>query len=295
MAWSYRAGHQSKENNDRTAFPYFCIVPKLVTPMKEITMTSTYNHISPREAWLEAVLVGIDKCTLVTDPDGYLMLINEKAAKTLELNPDTLIGKRLDAVVNLFDDDLQSKQPFLIHAVTAIGQPLTSEHAEKIVLQNGRTFHANYRLAPIRNAENEPVAILLTFSKAVGPSLEQEELVRPAFKQALLEQLNDKKSAIFVRSSGKYIRVWLDELYWIEAMENYIQLRVGKDRIMVHSTLKNIFKMLSQRGFVRIHRSVVVRTNAIETIEENHVVIQGERLPIGKSFRAGLLASLNLV
>ncbi len=257
-------------------------------------MTSTFDHISPREAWLEAVIAGVDKCILVTDPDGYLMYINEKAAKTLGLVPKKVLEKRLDSILNLLEDDQKTKQPFMIHAVTAIGQPLASEGTETIVLNNGRTINAKYRLAPLVGNDKRPIGILLTFSEG---TMQPKEVVqeRPALKSELVQQLNEKKSAIYVRSSGKYLRVWLEELFWIEAMENYIQLRVGKEKILVHSTLKNIFNMLSQRGFVRIHRSIVVRTNAIETIEENHVLIQGARLPIGKSFRAGLLASLNLV
>jgi DNA-binding LytR/AlgR family response regulator len=91
------------------------------------------------------------------------------------------------------------------------------------------------------------------------------------------------------------VRVLLDELLWIEAMENYVQLQTTTDKFTVHATLKSMVDALEGKGYQRIHRSFLVKKEEIERIEENHVVVQGKLLPIGKSYRAQLLESLTLI
>ena len=78
--------------------------------MKKNEMTSTFNHLSSREAWLEAVVRGIDKCILVMDTDGYLLFINDKAAQVLNLNADDVLERRLDSFLTLWDEENQTKQ-----------------------------------------------------------------------------------------------------------------------------------------------------------------------------------------
>jgi DNA-binding LytR/AlgR family response regulator len=110
-----------------------------------------------------------------------------------------------------------------------------------------------------------------------------------------VEPTAEQRKSIFVRHSGRYIRVLIDELLWVEAMENYVQLQTTRDKLVVHVTMKSIAEALASKGFRRIHRSFIVKLEAIESIEENHVIIDGVALPIGKSYRAGLLAGLTLI
>jgi DNA-binding LytR/AlgR family response regulator len=110
-----------------------------------------------------------------------------------------------------------------------------------------------------------------------------------------VEFSGDQRKSIYVRHAGRYIRVLMEELLWVEAMENYVQLQTTKEKLVVHVTMKSIAEALASKGFRRIHRSFIVKLDAIESIEENHVIIEGVALPIGKSYRAALLDGLTLI
>ena len=58
-----------------------------------------------------------------------------------------------------------------------------------------------------------------------------------------------------VRSAGKTVFVDVDEVDWIEAAENYVQLHAGRSGHLVHVPMNTLEKKLDPEMFLRIHRS----------------------------------------
>lgn len=81
------------------------------------------------------------------------------------------------------------------------------------------------------------------------------------------------------------------QIEWVRAAGNYVELR-GCGRTIVHrSPLSAIERQLAGHGFVRIHRSMLVRRECIARIRsEDLVLADGTHLRIGKRYRAALAA-----
>lgn len=47
--------------------------------------------------------------------------------------------------------------------------------------------------------------------------------------------------------------------------------------------------------FIKIHRSVVVNVYYIDVIEKDHLVIDGESLPIGRQYYPSLINKLKII
>lgn len=79
------------------------------------------------------------------------------------------------------------------------------------------------------------------------------------------------------------------QIDWIRAAGNYVELR-SSGRTVVHRTaLSAIERQLSGYGFVRIHRSMLVRRDSIVRIRVDDVVLtDGTHLRVGKRYRATL-------
>ncbi|WP_156467199.1 LytTR family DNA-binding domain-containing protein [Phenylobacterium sp. CCH9-H3] len=73
--------------------------------------------------------------------------------------------------------------------------------------------------------------------------------------------------AIEVRDGARRFFVPLLELAWIEAAGNYVELHRGENRILHRAALSDIERQLEGAGFVRIHRSRLVRRAAIVQVE----------------------------
>ena len=78
---------------------------------------------------------------------------------------------------------------------------------------------------------------------------------------------------------------------WVRAAGNYIELRIGDRTILHRTTLNAAERALADHGFVRIHRSILVRRDRIERVRTEDVVLSdGTHLKIGKRFRSAIAA-----
>lgn len=78
---------------------------------------------------------------------------------------------------------------------------------------------------------------------------------------------------------------------WIRAAGNYVELKIGDRTILHRTTLNATERALAGEGFVRIHRSILVRRDRIERVRTEDVVLSdGTHLKIGKRFRSAIAA-----
>ena len=92
-------------------------------------------------------------------------------------------------------------------------------------------------------------------------------------------------------ASARTLPVPARRIDWIRAAGNYVELKSG-DRIILHRTTLNATeRALAGEGFVRIHRSILVRRDRIERVRSEDVVLSdGTHLKIGKRFRSAIAA-----
>jgi two-component system LytT family response regulator len=70
-----------------------------------------------------------------------------------------------------------------------------------------------------------------------------------------------------VRTAGKTIFVDIEDVAWIEAAENYVQLHAGRAAHLVHVGLTALEKSLDPERFLRVHRSLVVNIGHITELQ----------------------------
>ena len=68
-----------------------------------------------------------------------------------------------------------------------------------------------------------------------------------------------------IKSSGRIFFINVDEISWIEAADQYVQLHVGNKTHLLRHSMNKLEKNLDPEKFCRIHRSTIVN---IENIKE---------------------------
>ncbi len=68
-------------------------------------------------------------------------------------------------------------------------------------------------------------------------------------------------------SAGKTTFLNVEEVDWIRAAENYVELHAGKRSHMLHVTMNALEKSLDPEIFLRIHRSIMVNVGCIQHIQ----------------------------
>ena len=81
------------------------------------------------------------------------------------------------------------------------------------------------------------------------------------------------------------------QIDWVRAAGNYVELRAAGRTVVHRSSIGAAERDLAGHGFVRIHRSILVRRDRIARIRPQDVVlVDGTRLKIGKRYRSDLAA-----
>ena len=82
-----------------------------------------------------------------------------------------------------------------------------------------------------------------------------------------LKMRPERSPRVAVRDKSRIVFVDLAELISAEAQGNYVLLHQKSGSYLLRETLSRLAEKLGSHGFIRIHRSVLVNTAFVETIE----------------------------
>lgn len=71
---------------------------------------------------------------------------------------------------------------------------------------------------------------------------------------------------ILVKKSGKILILGLADVFWIEAVGDYVNFHTKDDSFLILQTLKELEARLDPNSFVRVHRSSIINLEAIKEI-----------------------------
>jgi DNA-binding LytR/AlgR family response regulator len=105
------------------------------------------------------------------------------------------------------------------------------------------------------------------------------------------------EDCIFVKSNSRLVKVKMNEIYFVEALKDYVIIYTKESKYTVHSTMKDMLTKLTSSEFLRVHRSYIVRVDKIVAIEQNNLVIEGDKkvIPVGGSYRDELHSRLRFI
>lgn len=101
-----------------------------------------------------------------------------------------------------------------------------------------------------------------------------------------------ERAALFFNVSKKRVKVYIDEILYIESLKEYIRITAKDKVILTKFQLGQIEEMLAKNGFLRIHRSFLVARNKIDAFSATDVEIGGKQVPIGRSYKEIVMAEL---
>ncbi|SMD32790.1 two component transcriptional regulator, LytTR family [Reichenbachiella faecimaris] len=103
------------------------------------------------------------------------------------------------------------------------------------------------------------------------------------------QQLN-----LFIRKSNSIVPLNFNEVFYVEASDNYSVFYTKEDKYVVSQTLKSIEDILTDQGYGRIHKTFLVNLRKIDRIENNVVFVNGSPLPIGKVYKRSFMNRLTV-
>ncbi len=104
-----------------------------------------------------------------------------------------------------------------------------------------------------------------------------------------------KMEEIYVKVDGRFVRLDLEDVLYIESLGDYVTFRTDKEKFIVHSTLKNIDEKIRNPDFLKVHRSYIVNLSKVVDIEDTNLVIKDKIIPISRAQKPILMSRIKTI
>jgi len=165
---------------------------------------------------------------------------------------------------------------------------ITSLHDERTFRRISRTNPVGYIVKPFTDIQLQR-SIDLVFAQA-------QKQDKPAYEVSPLE--NSKTDDVFFVKKGKKLeKIKVPDICYLEADGRYCVIGMKEGKYLVRLPLKDMHQKLDPETFLQVHRSYVVNTSQIDSIDlEDQVIYLGEMaIPLSRREREQVIRHLNLL
>ncbi|MDR2234015.1 MAG: LytTR family DNA-binding domain-containing protein, partial [Tannerella sp.] len=90
---------------------------------------------------------------------------------------------------------------------------------------------------------------------------------------------------IFVKSDKQLKKIFIEDILFVESLENYVTVYTATSKEVVYSTMKLFSGSLPADRFLQVHRSYVVNIRHIKSIEGNTLHVASHEIPVARNLR----------
>jgi two-component system LytT family response regulator len=134
----------------------------------------------------------------------------------------------------------------------------------------------------------------ITFERFFKAARKAKDYHQLLMKPAATEpgRANKQEDYFFIKCGSKYEKIPLEDILYIEGMQNYVNIYTTKGKYLTILSLKSLEENLSGQSFIRVHKSFMVAVAKIDSIEGNEITIQNIRIPISRNYREKVIGQV---
>jgi DNA-binding LytR/AlgR family response regulator len=110
---------------------------------------------------------------------------------------------------------------------------------------------------------------------------------------ALSEPNEPSPNFLVVKADGKMIKIFFDELLYVEGLKEYVRFVCTNNRkYVVLESLKKLETSLPSPHFLRVHKSYIVAIQKVKALDGNQLEIESQKIPISREKREVVVAQI---
>jgi len=90
---------------------------------------------------------------------------------------------------------------------------------------------------------------------------------------------------IFVRADRRFVKINFSDIYFVEALKDYVIIQTAGQRVITRMNLNAIQEQLPAEMFMRINKSYIINTRHITSFDNNRIIVGSHEIFIGDSYR----------
>lgn len=109
-----------------------------------------------------------------------------------------------------------------------------------------------------------------------------------------LDTKEEEGDHIFIKSNLKKLKIFTSKIKWIEAFGDYVRVVTEDDSNLVLSTMKSFEGELSNKKFVRVHKSYIINIDKVERFNSKFAEIGLTKIPLSRNKKEDLVKALSV-
>lgn len=240
---------------------------------------------------LANALARVDECIIVVDTEGRVSYLNEKAENILGYSTATATGMDAFQLFSIEEDGSGPLKKEVLLSQMRKNESWENRECHLLIKRDNSSMNVVINASSVHDEKDQFLGCALIISDKQNVAQKSPE----ADNQATLLDNQIIQNSFFVKKGSMLVKVYLDNISWIQAMDNYVIIQTNTDQFVIHSTMKDIEFKLPSAKFLRVHRSYIIPIDKINVLDENTVLIGDKTIPIGKSYKDIFMARLNFL
>jgi PAS domain S-box-containing protein len=238
----------------------------------------------------ENALLNLDEAIFILNTDYTINFMNPKAENYVGYGVDTANGKSLFDLVSITDDNsIPLSKESVIEKLQA--EKVSEIRNTTLTFQRDNSvIKADLTCSPVRDEKDNLIGYAFVIRKPGSPGSAPGAVITAEPMENMVIQ-----NSFFVKKGSMLVKVFLENINWIQAMDNYVIIQTNTDQFVIHSTMKDIELKLPADKFLRVHRSYIIAVDKIGVLDENTVRIGEKTIPVGKSYKEAFMNRLNFL
>ena len=282
----------------------------LVKPFNESDLQTTVEmalykfkkdlQVRENERRFANALANVEEAILVADTEFRITFLNPKAESITGFGNESAQGMSLFKLIKIEGDEYEIVNADSLGKLMKQDEVLSIKQSTITIVRDYSNIKGDFTYSPIRDEKNQ----LLGYALVIGSSKSEKTVAQPIVKpteEKLVEAPSSPlenqviQNSFFVKRGAMLVKVFLENIYWLQAMDNYVIIQTKEDQFVIHATMKDIETKLPPEKFMRVHRSFIIALDKISHMDEGAVVINDKTIPIGKSYKEVFMNRINFL
>jgi two-component system, LytTR family, response regulator LytT len=201
--------------------------------------------------------------------------------------------EELEIDLVILDINLSGKQEGIeigkyIHEKLSIPFIYLTSNSDKATISEAKLTHPkSYLIKPFNESD---------IYAAIEMAVEPESINKDEINAEINWNGSALQNSLFVKLGGKYIKVKIDEITYVEADGKTVEIHsLQGQKFQVKMSLEQMHNQLAKHGFVRVQRSFIINLQHLSAINGEAVYIDQLAIPIGRQYKEDLMKQIKAI
>ena len=95
-------------------------------------------------------------------------------------------------------------------------------------------------------------------------------------------------TTLLIKTGTQWIRLPLNAIRYAQGLKDYSILFTQTDKYVVKGSIGTVMNWLPTNQFIRVHKSYVVAKEHIKSVSTTQVILEGQKIPVGRAYASAI-------